>query len=253
MVFLDTTEHLSRRYDEQIRWHPMLRSYTKLRRYAEAVKDAGAEGYIWGFIDGHFMGFRRPTVDQRTYYSGHYKAHGLKLQGIVTPYGLIASLEGPFFGKDNDWSIYQNSRIPHRIERMMKRPSKTGQPRRLLYLYGDPAYSNACGIMCPFSHPEGFRFLSSNQQGFNKAMSSLRISVEHAIGAVFRNHTATAFAASMSLGQQPVAAFYRVAALLSNCLTCIRGGNQTSQRYSISPPSLEEYLGFEATPSLWDT
>ncbi|KAI6827985.1 hypothetical protein KC342_g9748 [Hortaea werneckii] len=206
-------------------------SYQKLRQYAEAIKDAGAEGYIWGFIDGHFMGFSRPLIDQQVYSSGHYKAHGLKLQGMVTPDGLIASLEGPCFGKEDDWSIYQSSRVPRRIYRMMNR--------------GDPAYVNAYGIMAPFQHRRGFQHLSQNRQSFNRTMSSLRISVEHAFGMVFRTYTATAFASSLQLGQQPVAAHYRVAALLINCTTCIRQRNQTTDRFGVPPPSLEEYLGYE--------
>jgi nuclease HARBI1 len=236
VVFTDVIEYLSTTFDQQLTWHPRLRSYRRLREFARAVDDAGAGGLIWGFIDGHFMEFARPKMDQRLCYSGHSKAHGLKMQAITTPDGLVSSLYGPFPGKDNDWNIYSQSRIKQRLQRLFT------SDRQMLWLYGDPAYSQSFGILAPYKHSSGRHALPREHQQFNYRMSKYRISVEHSFGAVWRKWTYTGFAKSLRNGQQALGSIYRTAVLLDNCITCLRGGNQTSKKYNMAPPSIEEYL-----------
>jgi hypothetical protein len=94
--------------------------------YAEAISDllesrdgdepigyAAGEGsaIFWGFIDGTFRGFCRPTgyEQQRSAYSGQ------KFQAIVTTDGLVMSLVGPFLGPVNDWAIYRRSHLEEKI------------------------------------------------------------------------------------------------------------------------------------------
>lgn len=49
---------------------------------------------------GHFLGLCRPSKEQRKLWSGYKKKPGIKYQGIVRPDGLIASMAGPYFGRD---------------------------------------------------------------------------------------------------------------------------------------------------------
>jgi hypothetical protein len=235
VIFTDTIDHLANRYGAIVEWHPRLRSYRRLRRFAQAVSNAGAEGPIWGFVDGHFQGFARPGKHQRKQYSGHKKAHGCKYSAIVTPDGIVSSLVGPFNGSENDWFMFQRSGVIRRLRRLFTN-------RRQLFLYGDPAYYSSFGVIAPFKHRLGRRHLTMEQRRFNKHLSSFRISVEHAFGDTTRKWTYTTFAKQLVLAKQAVGQFFIVAVLLTNCYTCMNGSNQTSEKYGIRPPTLYEYL-----------
>jgi hypothetical protein len=100
-VFTCVVEHLNSTFGWLLDWHPHLRSYRRLHRFANAIEKK-CHGRIWGFIDGHFQAMAKPLYNQRKFYSGNAKAHGIKFQGIVTPDGVIYSLEGPFEGKISD-------------------------------------------------------------------------------------------------------------------------------------------------------
>jgi hypothetical protein len=69
----------------------------------------------------------------------------------------------------------------------------------------------------------------------------VRITVENAFGQTQQLWTYTAFNKGLKAGWQPVAAYFAVAILLSNCLTCIRG-NSISGRFFLPPPTVEAYL-----------
>jgi hypothetical protein len=116
--------------------------------------------------------------------------------------------------------------------------------RRLLaalYLYGDPSYKHSYGIMAPFKHPRGHFALEPLQQKTNERLSSAMIAIEHAFRHTQVLWTYTAFGKGLRAGSFPVAACFAIAVLLTNCLTCLRG-NQTSQRFVVTPPTLKEYL-----------
>ena len=83
--------------------------------------------------------------------------------------------------------------------------------------------------------------LSKAKYKANRRLSSVRIAVEHAFGHVAIYWTYTAFAKGLTSGNQPVAAYFATAILLTNCLKCLRG-SQTSTKFVYEPPSLEEYL-----------
>lgn len=78
-------------------WNPVRLSLQQLQLYAAAVTaTVGVQELgIWGFIDGTVWPIARPLVGQEEYYSEHKGYHGIKLQSIVTPDGLISSLYGP--------------------------------------------------------------------------------------------------------------------------------------------------------------
>jgi hypothetical protein len=169
------------------------------------------------------------------FYSGHNKLHGMVFQAITTPDGLVSSLFGPFISRSNDWGVYKDSRVAHRLHRMMP----AGGNRQMLYLYGDPAYHLSHGVISPYGPRKQ---ISQRKRRFNKDLSSHRIAVEHSFGQIFRLWTSLSFKQGLKVGNQAVAAFFVVAVLLSNCHTCLNGGNQTSMKYHLHPPTLTEYL-----------
>jgi hypothetical protein len=171
--------------------------------------------------------------NQRWYYSGYKKQHGMNWQVIVMPDGIMNSVMGPWEGKANDWGIFTSTRVARHVERMMRQLQ-----RQMLYLYGDSAYHLTTGIMQPFTG-----VMNRHERKFNAELAGFRISIKHAFGEIFNQFKATAFAKGMKVGKQAVAAFFLTWVLLCNCLTILNGGNKTSKKYGLSTPTLEEYLG----------
>lgn len=106
-VYSDVIQYIYSRYQGILEWHPRL-TYERLREFAIAIHRR--LGYpleaarIWGFVDGTFRAICRPSKEQRRYYSGHKKKHGIKDQGIILPDGTIL-LYGPVEGRINDWKL----------------------------------------------------------------------------------------------------------------------------------------------------
>ena len=50
-----------------------------------------------------------PNQNQKILYKGHKMVHGIKVQCVVTPDGLIAGSFGPFEGRKHDISLLVDS------------------------------------------------------------------------------------------------------------------------------------------------
>ena len=81
-----------------------------LMYYSAAVGASSPLKTVWGFIDGTFRRIARPVRSQRQAYNGHYRAHGIKFQSVVTPDGLISSLWGQLeilrCSEDLGWKLF---------------------------------------------------------------------------------------------------------------------------------------------------
>jgi hypothetical protein len=235
-VFNDVILYLMARYREVLLWNSQL-TYERLQVYEEAIYQLNGVPRVWGFIDGTFRGYCRPTGNesQRRVYSGHKKQHGNNYQAIVTPDGLTVSITGPWTGPTNDWSMYQRSGVENAIRALM-------EGHETLYIYRDPAYHHSFGIAAPFLDSRARRWLSKDKLRFNKALSSVRIAVEQSFGRTQVLWTYTAFNKGLTAGWQPIAAHFFVAVLLTNCHTCLRGSSSTGKRFLVPPPLVEAYL-----------
>ena len=235
IIYNDTIIHLYCRFRKTLEWDEKPLTFDKLSKFSLAIHRLGGGHCFWGFIDGTLNATCRPVVDQRQFYSGHKRKHGYKFQSIVTPDGLVSSLMGPFFGRRGDWKMVELSGLEARL-----RAVNAGRPPAMaLYLYGDPAYSTIYGIMGPYrNYPNRPRTPAHDQ--FNKAMSRLRIEVEHGFAIHQNLWTWNGFHLGLKL-RQGAAVGYAVSVLLANVWTCLRG-NQTSMRFSCMPPAVEEYL-----------
>ena len=235
VVFNDTIIYLYRRYKDKLAWDEDRLTFNQLSIYARAIHEKGGGSCFWGWIDGNLNATCRPLLDQQEFYSGHKRKHGYKYQSIVTPDGLVSSLMGPFVGRRGDWRMVQLTELQEKL-----RTVNTGRrPALALYLYGDPAYSTVYGIMGPFKNHPG-RLRTKEQNIYNKRMSKLRIEVEHGFALHQNLWTWNGFDLGLKL-RQGAAVCYAVSVLLANIWTCLRG-NQTSKRFKISPPDIEEYL-----------
>lgn len=241
IIFNDTIMWISRRYYNILRVHPALTG-ERIKEYAKALGDKYCTaGRIWGFIDGTFKAFCRPGEDQRVWYSGYKKAHGLKYQAVVTPDGLIMSIAGPFEGRWSDVTMVNDSAVEEYLDRLLPN-NFDSELDEGVFLYGDEAYVSFRHVLAPYSRRSG---LTPDQRRRNRELSSLRIAVENVFGIAQNNFAANAFKLGSKCGSMPVAAVVEVAYLLTNCKTCLRGYNQVSTRFEIKPLSIEQYLGVE--------
>lgn len=104
-------------------------------------------------------------------------------------------------------------------------------------LYGDPAYGLSRNILSPY---RGMN-LSPQENDFNKAMSSVRVSVEWTFGKLVQYFAFLDFKKNQKILLQPIGKYYLVGAILTNCHTCLYGSTTTTF-FGIQPPSLETYL-----------
>lgn len=168
-------------------------------------------------------------------YSGYKKTHVLKYQSIVFPNGLIGRLDGPYNGRRHDAAILHLSQLVAELEQLFVQPDGSW-----FTLYGDPGYSNQKFIKIGY---RGRRRapLTQQQQQFNADMSALRVHVEYGFGKIVNLFAFVDFKKNQKLLLQPIKEQYQVAALLTNCHTCLRG-SQVSKYYNCDPPELEHYL-----------
>ncbi|CAG7733807.1 unnamed protein product [Allacma fusca] len=206
----------------------------KLAQYAEACSYSGSlYPNIVGFIDGTCRPICRPKKQQELYYSGYYKEHLVKYQGLMLPNGLLARVDGPYIGKRHDSAIIHSSKIISEMEEIFVNADGTW-----FSLYGDSGYANQKFVKVGFKNRAK---LSDAQKKFNTDMSALRVSVEYGFGKIIQLFAFLDFKKNQKLLMQDIKKQYIVGGILANCHTCLNG-SQVSRYFSCNPPTLEEYL-----------
>ena len=109
-----------------------------------------------------------------------------------------------------------------------------GEP---LCIYGDPANPIRPHLQRPYKK----NGLSNAEKEFNKAMSSVRVSVEWVFGEIAGFFAHVDFKKNQKIGLSEVGTMYKTCALLRNAMTCLYGSS-TSTFMETSPPRLEEYF-----------
>lgn len=105
--------------------------------------------------------------------------------------------------------MYKTSKIIDQICNVMAAESI----KPCLYLYSDPTYNNCFGIFYPYQNT------FSAQKNFNIDMSRVKIAVENSFGITQNLQIAHVFKKHFKFELQPVAAYYMVVILLTNCYT----------------------------------
>lgn len=202
--------------------------------YSDVIHRKGAPlTNCLGFIDGTVRPICRPTANQRVCYNGHKRIHSIKFQSLVTPDGMITNLYGPLEGRRHDCGLLRMSGIMEKMEEL-NRHDRDGLP---FSIYGDPAYPLRNYLLCPYRGAN----LTEQQMLFNQSMSSVRECVEWEFGKLLSLFAFLDFRKNLKVLLQPVAKYYIVGAILTNCHHCIYG-SQTSKYFNLSPPTLENYL-----------
>ena len=203
----------------------------RLQQYADAVHEKGAPLVnCFGFIDGTVRPICRPTRHQKVCYNGHKRIHAIKFQSVVIPNGLIANLYGPMEGRRHDCALLRSSGLMDEFAARQVR-DRQGLP---FALYGDPAYPLRPYLLCPFRGAN----ITPQEQQFNAKMSSVRECVEWEFGKILQNFAFLDFRKNLKVLLSPVAKYYLVGGLLTNCHTCLYG-SQTSRYFKLDPPLLE--------------
>ena len=208
----------------------------RMSGYAAAIRrSSGIQGLeIMGFIDCTVRGVRRPLYGQEAIYSGHKKTHGMKYQALGLPDGLLAAVAGPRSARRHDSRVLVESTLENEIRRLQ---ADTG----VEYIaYADAAYTNNDVIMAGFDRVQ--RALDEDKEWLTKAMNADRTSVEWLFGIVCNKFKWVDYKDGNMLGKTAVGCYYITAILLTNCITCLRGGNQHYARFECPPPTLHEYL-----------
>ena len=193
---------------------------------------------IWSLLDGVFVRFGRPSLDgyrgadQRAEYNGSKKGHGINHQGLLTPDGIFVAMHGPNNGKTNDKKSLRESGL---LDRVKKHCIIAGVLYGIFsdsgYTHGDPA------LQVPVKGPNK----TAAEKSYNNTMSKFRVPVEWGFGKIYSLWGYVAYHQNLRLHSQPVASYWRVAALLTNCHSCLYG-NQTSVYFGVPTPGLFDYL-----------
>ena len=138
-------------------------------------------------------------------------------------------------GQKHDAGLLGESGLIRELERVAH--SLTGEA---LCIYSDPAYLLRVHLQAPFCDAH----LTEEMKAYNKATSSVRISVEWLFGEIVKYFKFIYFKRAMSIRLSPVGKIYIVCALLQNAYACLYG-NIVSDYFGVQSPILEAYFQLE--------
>ena len=200
---------------------------------------------IWGFLDATIRPCARPVRFQKVVYNGKNRVHSIKFQTVVSWDGMIAHVAGPWPGARHDSGIFAESGLPQVLS-SLPRISHDRLHRPLpVALYADEGYALSNRVFIPY--PDGR--LDALHQAFNQKMSQSRITVEWAYHTILRSWPALDFKRNLKLFKSPIAAYYVVAALLTNVQSCLNTYNDITLYAGTHTPTVEEYLRTLASDS----
>ena len=133
------------------------------------------------------------------------------VQAVSMPNGLIAHIFGPVQGRQHDAFILSESGL---LNELCQFTRPNGEP---YIVYGDPAYGVTANILSPYRSQN----LSGAEQEFNRRMSAIRVTVEWTFGKVLQCFSFLDYKKNQKVLLQPIAKYYLVGALLTNCHTCL--------------------------------
>ena len=106
-----------------------------------------------------------------------------------------------------------------------------------LCVYGDPVYPISVHLQSPFRDTN----LNDGQDWYNKAMSSVRVSVERLLGLVSFYFKFVDFKKMQRIGVSAVSKVYIVCSILQNAHTCFYG-NVISETFNLESTHIRDYF-----------
>ena len=135
-------------------------------------------------------------------------------------------------GRKHDAGMLADSGLLRDLENHAFSP--TGNP---MALYGDPAYPLRVHLVMPYRAAG----ITPQMEEFNKAMSSVRISVEWLFRDIINYFKFVDFKKTQKISLSAVGKMYIVCRILRNAMTSLYG-NFTSDFFDVDPPTLQDYF-----------
>ena len=135
----------------------------------------------------------------------------MKFQNKALPKGMIGNLTGPYEGRRQGSLMLAESSLLAQLQQ------HAWFGNRPLSMYGDLAYPLSIYLQAPFRGAH----LTNEQKRCNKAMSSVRVSVEWLFGLVKNYFKFIDIKQMQRIGMSPVGNVSVVCALLQNANTCL--------------------------------
>ena len=172
-----------------------------------------------GPLSGGEQAPRLPPEIQEAFWTGWKKLHGLKWQTLILANGMDFEVWGPASVRHNDNFTLHRSNILAKLHTL-----QLGQPIQYC-AFGDSAYS-----------PDEY-ILSGGGRG----MASVRESVEWTYKDIKTQWKYCDYRHCLQLRNQPLGKIFFVCMLLRNAHVTLNG-SQTSEYFTLEPPSLEHWL-----------
>jgi len=181
-----------------------------------------------------YNGNRDMTDEQRAFYNGWKKHHGIKYQAVESPCGMCMDLYGPMSFRRHDLDLVTNSRINARLAELQE------GVERQFKIYGDRIFMFESHIQR--AHMGDEQYLTQLELRENFVMPKVRIAVEWDFGFTSKVFKFTQTWNNVKLKKHPNhKMFYFVATFLRNLHISCYGGI-TSKYFKCKAPSLEHYL-----------
>ena len=193
--------------------------------------------------DGDFIGApRKPkyTEAQRSIYTKFKKVHGIKVEAIMLPNGIMF-VYGPVSCRVADvGGVVRMSNVDQFLTTLQE-----AEPQRY-YAFGDSPYGTRyLQSICSYFFAVGGGRITDAQQHCNYFLKSIRESIEWSFAEISHHFRLCDRPEKLKLGaQHPYAIeLLRCSFLLMNIYSCMNGSHASSiNMFDISPPTLEQYL-----------
>ena len=144
---------------------------------------------------------------------------------------MIGNLAGPYKGQRYDSFILAESGLLAQLQQ------HAWFRNYGLSIYEDPAYPLSIHLQAPCRGAH----LTDEQKRYNKAMSSVRVSVEWLFGLVKNYFKNIDFKQMQRTSMSPVRKVYAACTLLQNANTRLYG-NIISETFNMEPPNIRDYF-----------
>jgi hypothetical protein len=182
---------------------------------------------------------------QKAFYNGWKSTHGLKHQTVIIAHGFTVDMFGPTSVRRNDLKLLADSHINARIRALQ--PEREIGVESAIGMYGDSIYPRLSHLRSAWRNKDK----TPTQKAENKAMKSVRISIEWSYGATsnlfhyLRNIDKCKVMRSIHLTKVCMAC-----CLLRNCHVALYGGIESNYfNLQLPPNMLELFLRVPTEPT----
>jgi DDE superfamily endonuclease len=227
----------------------LMSSITVLAAEAAAFLQSLPEAFrIFGFLDDYGVPTAAPgyaarrTQDfahdiQRAFYSGYFRFHGLKVQVVFLPNGMVGSVFVASLAH-NDRGMANLSGLNDYLLNLLQ--GQELPPDRVYFpaLYADGIFTLSETIIPRYTG----RDLTDFNQQLNTRMSAVRISIEHCLG-IHRNLFklfSTPELLSLFMNGEHVHNLTVVSFFVLNCYFCLN--QSASATFGVQAPTLDQYI-----------